>query len=193
LCGASHRRRTDFRRTAAAQHYIEASPLREKDRFVPIFYFLLVIVSLSCGTLPPSDDIDAASAALATGGMVLAWAILCHVAARMIALHVRDQMLDPIVGARWLEIQLAAFRWIGLAVAVLCLGGFGVARVLDRLPVVGQSMSLQAVLLLIPAVAITVATWSAEHHYGVILKYASPASAITSDGCGNRSAAAWRG
>ena len=139
-----------------------------------LFYFLIVIVSLACGSLPPSTNIDLVSAATATVGMVTAWVILCHVAARTVAIHVRDHALEPIAGADWLEKQLAAFRWIGLGVAVLCLAGFGLARVLGGLPVVGTSMSLQAVILLAPAMIITMATWSAEHRYGVLLKYAKP-------------------
>lgn len=150
-----------------------------------LYFFLVVIVSLSCGTLPPSTDVDPASAATATAGMVLAWTILCHVAARTVALHVRNDKLQPIAGADWLEKQMAAFRWIGLAVSVLCLGGFGLARVLDGLPIVGGSMSLQAILLLLPAVMITIATWSAEHHYGVLLGYTRP-------GIGNHVRSVWQ-
>lgn len=135
-----------------------------------LYFFLVVIVSLSCGSLPPGQ-IDPVLAALATAGMTTAWIILSHVAARTVALHVRSEKLDPIAGAEWLETQLAAFRWIGLAVAVLCLAGFGLARTLDGIPSIADSMFLQALILLAPGVAMTAGTWSAEHRYGVVLGY----------------------
>lgn len=149
-----------------------------------LYYFLVVIVSLSCGSLPPGE-IDPASAALATAAMVAAWIILSHVAARIVALHVRDERLPPIVGAEWLEKQLNAFRWIGLAVAVLCLAGFGLARCLDSIPSVADSMFLQAFILLAPGVAIATGTWSAEHRYGVLLGY-------TAAGVGNHLRSIWQ-
>ncbi len=135
-----------------------------------LYFFLVVIVSLSCGSLPPAD-IDPATAGLATAGMVAAWVILSHVAARVVALAVRDEKLQPIAGADWLEKQLAAFRWLGLGVTLLCLAGFGLARSLHSLPVIGDWMFLQSIVLLLPGIAITFGTWSAEHCYGAMLGY----------------------
>ncbi|WP_186775253.1 M48 family metalloprotease [Rubripirellula tenax] len=135
-----------------------------------LYYFLVVIVSLSCGSLPPGD-INPVSAALATAGMVTAWIILSHVAARTVANYVREEKIQPLAGADWLEKQLAAFRWIGLGVAVLCLAGFGLARAIPAIPWVADSMFLQSILLMVPALAIATGTWSAEHYYGALLGY----------------------
>jgi Zn-dependent protease with chaperone function len=137
---------------------------------VHLYIFLVVIISLSCGSLPPGD-IDPVRAAAATVAMVLAWIILCHVWARVCANQLRNEQLDPLVSAEILEKQLAAFRWLGLGIVVLCLAGFGLARTLDSISLLQDSMFLQAIILLAPGLAITAGTWSAEHHYGVMMEY----------------------
>ena len=138
-----------------------------------LYYFLLVILSLACGSLPPTD-IDLSSAVPASACMIAGWILLGHVAARMVANHVANENLEPIIGAEWFEKQMSAFRWLGLGVAVFCLAGFGIARTIETIPIVGESMLLQAIVLLVPAVTITVGTWSAEHSYGVRLGYTNP-------------------
>lgn len=135
-----------------------------------LYFFLVVIVSLSCGSLPAAD-ISIGRAAAATSLMISAWIVLAHVAARMCAIQVRKQKLDPIVAADLVERQLAAFRWLGLGVVVLCLAGFGLARSFDGIAVLDNSMFLQSIILLAPGLAITFGTWSAEHCYGVMLAY----------------------
>ncbi len=135
-----------------------------------LYLFLVVIVSLSCGSLP-SADVEIMRAIGATCAMVLGWVLLCHVGARVCAKQVQAEMLDPMVGAQILEKQLAAFRWLGLGVVVLCLGGFGLARFLDQAPILENSILLQAMILLAPGLAITIGTWSAENRYGVHLGY----------------------
>ncbi len=106
--------------------------------------------------------------------MVAGWILLSHIAARTVSNYVMADKLQPIAGAEWFEKQMAAFRWLGLGVAVFCLAGFGIARAVDSIPVVGGSMLLQALVLLTPAVAMTAGTWSAEHCYGVRLNYTAP-------------------
>lgn len=138
-----------------------------------LYFFLVVIISLSCGSLPPAD-LSPTRAALGTLGMLTAWILLCHVGARVCANQVRQEKLDPMVGANLLERQLSAFRWLGLGVVVLCLAGFGLARTLDSIPVLQDSIFLQALVLLTPSLVITAATWSAEHRYGVLLGYTKP-------------------
>lgn len=135
-----------------------------------LYFFLVVIVSLSCGSLPPAD-IPIWRAAAATCLMISAWALLSHVAVRICAVQVREEKLDPLVAADLVEKQLAAFRWLGLGVVVLCLAGFGLARSFDEIPFLENSMFLQSIILLAPGLAITVGTWSAEHCYGVMLDY----------------------
>lgn len=136
-----------------------------------LYCFLVVVISLSCGSFS-AENVDPARAWLATAGMVSAWILLSHVGARVVAKQVQADNLDARLGADWLEKQLEAFRWMGLGVAVLCLGGFGAAATLDSLPYFEDSMFLQALALLSPALLMTVGTWSAEHRYGVLLGYA---------------------
>jgi len=137
---------------------------------VQLYFFLLVILSLSCGSMPPSD-VGVVQSGGAAIGMVTAWVLLCHVSARLCGLQVQRERVDPLIGARIIERQLSLFRWLGLAVVVLCLGGFGLARSLHSISLLEQSMFLQAVILLAPGLAITLGTWSAEHLYGVMLGY----------------------
>jgi Zn-dependent protease with chaperone function len=135
-----------------------------------LYLFLLVVISLSCGSLP-ATEVPMFRALVATIGMLFGWGLLCQVGARLCAKQVRQTAINPITGAEILERQLSAFRWLGLGVVVLCLGGFGLARGLDAIPYVGGSIFLQAMVLLFPGLAITALTWSAEHQYGVLLGY----------------------
>lgn len=135
-----------------------------------LYYFLLVIISLACGSLPPAD-LDWTPAIVASVCMVSGWILLSHIAARTVANHVAADPSQAIVGAAWFEKQMWAFRWLGLGVAVFCHAGFGVARGLASAPVLADSMFLQSVILLLPGIAITMGTWSAEHYYGVRLGY----------------------
>ncbi len=148
-----------------------------------LYCFLVVVVSLSCGSLPPTD-IDPLRAAVASMAMVSGWVLLCHVGSRVIARGVKSEGFDERLAADWLDKQLDAFRWLGLGVAVLCLGGFGLARNLNTLPIFENSMFLQALVLLAPAVVISLGTWSAEHRYGVLLEY-------TERGAGNHIRSVW--
>ncbi len=138
-----------------------------------LFYFLLVIISLSCGSLPPGE-IDPLFSCLATVAMVGMWSLLCHFGGRVVARQVRSDDLDALAGARWLERQLEAFRWLSMGVVVLCLWGFGLAPVLDAVPMLANSMFLQAIILLAPGLIMVAATWSAEHDYGVCMDYCEP-------------------
>ncbi|MDG2221319.1 MAG: M48 family metalloprotease [Rubripirellula sp.] len=135
-----------------------------------LYLFLLVIVSLSCGSLPAQEG-TILQPALATACMTLAWIVLCHVSARVCAIQVLRNHIDPMAAARLMERQLDIFRWLGLGVVVLCLAGFGLARNMDSIPIVSGSTFFQAVILLTPGLAITVGTWSAEHWYGVKVGY----------------------
>jgi Zn-dependent protease with chaperone function len=116
-------------------------------------------------------DLDLGRVVVASLGMVTAWSMLCHVAAQIISNQVLTNECEPLAGARAFERNLEVLRWMGLAISVLCLAGFGLARVLDSIPFIGSSMLLQSLVLLAPATLITCATWSAEHHYGVRMKY----------------------
>ena len=142
----------------------------QSNVFMQLFYFLVVIVSLSCGSLPGVET-GWMFPVIATAGVVAFWSLLCYLGAGMIARQVKTDQLDPVVGARWLEKQLEIFRWISLAVIVLCLAGFGLARIIETAPIMEYSMFLQAIVLLAPGLVMTIATWSAEQYYGVYLGY----------------------
>ncbi len=135
-----------------------------------LYSFLVLIVSLGCGSVPPTD-VPLWRASAASVGLVFGWVLLCHVAARVCAVQVRREKIDPLVGAELLEKQLAAFRWLGLGVIVLCLAGFGLAGALDSVPIVDSSALLQAIVLLIPGLVLTLGSWSAEHLYGLMMGY----------------------
>ncbi|TWT49128.1 Peptidase family M48 [Rubripirellula amarantea] len=135
-----------------------------------LYYFLLVISALACGSVPPRE-VDLSNAVLSSLSMVAGWILLTHIASRMVSNYVKRGEVEPLDGAQIVEKQLDIFRWLGLGVSVLCLAGFGLARGLDVIPIVQDSMFLQSLVLLTPAVAITVGTWSSEHLYGVRLQY----------------------
>lgn len=109
--------------------------------------------------------------ALATACMTLAWIVLCHVSARICAVQVLREHIDSLAAAKLMERQLNIFRWLGLGIVVLCLAGFGLARNLDNISILRGSSFLQAVILLMPGLSITLGTWSAEHWYGVKVGY----------------------
>ena len=159
---------------------------------MPLYLFLLVVVSLGCGSLPAAD-LSFVRPLVATIGMVTGWAILCHVGARLLARQVTTERLDPWLAARYLETQLDVFRWLGLGVVVLCLAGFGLARTLDAAPLLDRSMLARSLVLLTPGLLIATATWSAENYFGVLLGWSerSLAGHLRTVGRAFRATAAW--
>lgn len=132
---------------------------------VSFYLFLVVVLSLSCGSTATYAEPSWRSAA-ASFGLVTGWSLLCHVAAFSLARQVlRDQM--PWTQAnRWLQVQLDVLRWMGLPVVLLCLAGFGLGPFLLELPWIRHSLVLQSIGLLMPGVIILMSTWSAEHLFG---------------------------
>lgn len=130
------------------------------------YLFLLVVISLSCGSAPAWAEVSSV-APIASLGVVAGWVILCHVAARTISHQVLCERLDVEEGVECLEWQLTAFRWLALPVVVLTLCGFSLASWAEQAPVLRASTALQSVLLLAPGLLILSATWSAEHRFGV--------------------------
>ena len=142
-----------------------------------LYYFLAVVISLLCGSIP-AGEVDALRAVVASLGMVLAWVLLSHVSARVVSNQVLRGEIRADVGMRWLDKQLDAFRWIGLGVVLLCLAGFGLAGSAQTWPIVGSSTMLQSAILLTPVTIILMGTWSAENRYGVRLGYSKPGIGI---------------
>lgn len=129
-----------------------------------LYFFLLVVLSLSCASLPPVDT-SLRQATLASGCMLTALFLLCHIAARICAKQIASEKIDARLGADLLDRQMTAFRWLGLGIVILCLAGFGLATATVQTPYLSNTLFLQAVILLIPGLTITVATWSAEQYY----------------------------
>ncbi|QDV64232.1 M48 family metalloprotease [Crateriforma conspicua] len=135
-----------------------------------LLLFLVVIISLGCGTLPPIH-VSVWQPFAATAALVGGWALLCHVGVRLIARQAIAGDLDRWQAVTWMERQLAMFRWLTLPAIVLCLGGFGLGRILDDVPVTDQSMAVRAIVLLLPGLLMIAATYSAENYYGALLGY----------------------
>lgn len=144
-------------------------PVRQVP-FLSLYFFLVVIVSLGCGTLP-QIDVPISGPAFATAMLIVGWALLAHIGVRLIAKQANAGTMTPTDAVHLMERQLDAFRWLGLPVILLCLGGFGLGRVLDSIPVLSDWMVLRAAILLVPGMAITAATWSAENYYGMLVGF----------------------
>lgn len=125
-------------------------------------HFLLVVVSLGCGTLPPVEGVELLPAVTASAGLLLGWAILCHIAATQLVAGVRKGQIDAVAAANYLDVQLGIFRWFGLGVVAICLAGFGLAPALAASTLIGPWMSIQAILFLIPASALVAMTASSQ-------------------------------
>ena len=129
-----------------------------------LYFFLLVVLSLSCVSLPPVEA-SLQQATLASGCMLTALLFLCHIASRICAKQILREQIDPRLGADLLDRQMTAFRWLGLGIVILCLAGFGLATATAQAAYLTNTLCLQAVVLLIPGLTITMATWSAEQYY----------------------------
>lgn len=125
-------------------------------------HFLLVVVSLGCGTLPPSPDADLMTAAVATMGLLTGWAMLCHIASTQLATSVRKGDIDDVAAANYLDVQLKIFGWLGVGVVTCCLAGFQLAPAVVASDVLGRSMAVQAIVFLMPAMAIVSMTASSQ-------------------------------
>ncbi|MEM9587870.1 MAG: M48 family metalloprotease, partial [Planctomycetota bacterium] len=137
---------------------------------MPLYLFLLIVLSLSGGSVDWLS-IDPQRTLMATAGLLLGWAMLSHVGARMIAKQVLSKDVREVTGAIWVERQLEGMRWLGLGVIVICSAGFGYGQWIAQIPVVEHSMAAQSLLLLIPGVVIILSAWSAENLYGMVLGY----------------------
>ncbi|QDV45261.1 Protease HtpX [Stieleria neptunia] len=129
-----------------------------------LYYFLAVILSLSLGSLPESNQ-SFAQAVGFTGLVILAWWVLCFLAVRLVAGLIDKGEVDATVGYDWFERQTECFRWFSLGLILLCLGGFGLGRNLDRLPLIQHSLALQSMVLLVPAIAMMAGLWAGESRF----------------------------
>ncbi len=137
---------------------------RDLDDLMQLYFFLLVVLSLSSASVP-SMETPMEKAALATMCMLGSLILISHIAARACWKQIETQQIEPLLGAELFERQMNAFRWLGLGIVLLCLTGFGLATATVQSPMLKQSLCFQAVVLLMPGLTITLSTWSAEHYY----------------------------
>ena len=126
-----------------------------------LYYFLAVILSLSLGSLPASNQ-PFGHAVGFSGLVIVAWWGLCYLAVRMVAGLIDKGEVDATVGYDWFDRQTECFRWFSLGLILLCLGGFGLGRNLDQLPLIQHSLALQSMVLLFPAIAMMAGLWAGE-------------------------------
>ena len=138
-----------------------------------LYYFLAVILSLSFGSLPASNQSFAQALAF-TALVVLAWWVLSYLSVRLVTRLIDQGEVSVDVGYDWFHRQTECFRWFSLALVLLCLGGFGLGRNLDQVPLVRHSLAAQAVVLLSPALAMMAGLWAGEYLFGSGLSGARP-------------------
>ena len=136
-----------------------------------LFYFLAVILSLSFGSLPDSNQSFHHAMAF-TLLVILAWWCLSFLAVRLFVKLIDDGEVTPRVGYEWFGRQTECLRWLSIALIFLCLGGFGLGRNLDQMPWIKHSLAVQSLILLSPALAMMTGLWAGEHAFAVRLNFA---------------------
>jgi len=133
-----------------------------------LYIFLLVIVSLLCGSAPGIAD-PSPRAVMASVLLVGGWVVLAHVAARLLARQVIGGSLSYGDALDYLRVQMETFRWFALPITLLCHYGFSLASWLRMQPVLEDSMALQSIGLLLPGMTLLAATWSAEFWFAAMI------------------------
>ncbi|QEG42240.1 M48 family metalloprotease [Roseimaritima ulvae] len=133
---------------------------------MPLYWFLLVVVSLGCGSVP-GHEVPASRSLVATMGVLLAWGLLAKVAALITTKQLDDEPAEARTLVRIYERQITILRWAGIVAAAMCLVGFGLAGVIDSLSICQQSMAVRAVLMICPGFLISLLVWWADHQFGV--------------------------
>ncbi|MFG0289685.1 MAG: M48 family metalloprotease [Rhodopirellula sp. JB044] len=133
-----------------------------------LYIFLLVIVSLLCGSSPAVAE-PSVRAVFASVLMVSGWVLLAHIAARLLARQVVRGTLSYGDAVDYLRMQMETFRWFALPITLLCHYGFSLSAWLRVQPYLSESMALQSIGLLAPGITLLVATWSAEYWFAAII------------------------
>lgn len=133
---------------------------------MPLYWFLLVITSLACDSVP-GRSVPLAQSVLASLCLLSGWALLTRLAARSATRQVLSDQVAVGPASTALGHQMEVLRWLGLAMSLLALIGFGLAGLIDRLPWGGQWITVRALLLLLPAVAATGWSWWCELHFDI--------------------------
>lgn len=128
-----------------------------------MFVFLIVVVSLACGSAPPRS-VALASIVASLAALVSLWTLLARSAADRAIADV-DRGGRIALATEQLQRQLERLRWAAIAGAVVGLLGFGLAGAVQTWPYFSQSMVLQTVVLLAPAHLLIAATLWAERRF----------------------------
>ncbi len=128
-----------------------------------MFVFLIVVVSLACGSAPPRS-VALASIVASLAALVSLWTLLARSAADRAIADV-DRGGRIALATERLQRQLERLRWAAIAGAVVGLLGFGLAGAVQTWPYFSQSMVLQTVVLLAPAHLLIAATLWAERRF----------------------------
>lgn len=157
-----------------------------------LYFFLLVIVSLMCGSAPANGELSI-RCVWATLAMVSGWIVLGHVSARWMARQVLRGEVEFNDAAKFLRSQLDIFRWFALPITIMCLYGFSLSAYMRIQPVLESSMVLQAIVLLMPGMSLLVSTWSAEYYFAAAIgtQSSSLTSYVRAMGRMMRSGPAW--
>ncbi|MCA9139679.1 MAG: M48 family metalloprotease [Planctomycetales bacterium] len=135
-----------------------------------LYYFLAVILSLSLGSLPESDQPIQAALGF-SAAIVAVWWILCGLAVRLVGGLINRGEVTADIGYDWFDRQIELLRWFSIGLMVLCLGGFGLGRNLRQLPWIEHSMVIQSIILLTPGIAMMAGLWAAEYYFAARLGY----------------------
>ncbi|MFU7559232.1 M48 family metalloprotease [Roseiconus sp. JC912] len=143
-----------------------------------LYYFLAVVITLSFGALPAaSQDVD--KAVMFSAAVIGIWWAMCLMSVRMVINLIKAGEINEDTAYDWFDRQTACLRWFSLAIIALCLGGFGLGRSVDEIPLVSSSVTLQALYLLTPTVLVISGLWVAEHRFAQRLGLTTPGMAAT--------------
>lgn len=129
-----------------------------------LYWFLLVISALASDSLPVRD-VPASQAIAASFGVMIGWALLARLAVRTASRQVLLEGLQGSMTSMLLGKQMDALRWLGLGLSMLALAGFGLAGLINQLPWGSQSITVRALLLLIPGLSATAWSWYCEFRF----------------------------
>lgn len=135
-----------------------------EETFMHLYWFLLVISALASDSLPVRE-VPTGRAIVASFGVMIGWALLARLAVRTAS---RQVLLDGTHGSltsTLLNKQMDALRWLGLCLSMLALAGFGLAGLINQLPWGSQSITVRALLLLIPGLSATAWSWYCEFRF----------------------------
>lgn len=133
---------------------------------MPLYWFLLVVLSLGCGSVSDAA-IEPSRTLIATAGLCLGWGLLAKCAALIATSQLQRNEMDQVAIVRTFERQLELLRWSALGAAAICLIGFGYAEWVEGLSISRSSMAGRAALLLVPGLSMVGLLWWVDHQFGV--------------------------